>query len=171
MALLYSIYCVKVRIGLAGPFLAINLAFLSNDAFNYLLQWCDTLNESTRFEEHKGSEAFTEDNFSGECEFSIPSDESEEQSATTSAGKTASKTSSRTTSNTTAVLKNQKEVSPSQVVKEDRCSSIEMKRILSSADHYEALGFSRHKKIDAAILKKEYRKKVNLKLFCFLIYN
>ena len=35
-----------------------------------------------------------------------------------------------------------------------------MKRILQSLNHYDALGFSRHKKIDAAVLKKEYRKKV-----------
>ncbi|MFS7923163.1 hypothetical protein Hanom_Chr03g00257441 [Helianthus anomalus] len=34
-----------------------------------------------------------------------------------------------------------------------------MKRIIACADHYEALGLLRYKKIDAAFLKKEYRKK------------
>lgn len=163
MALGYSVYCVNVRLGLVGPFLSVNLAFLSNDAFNFLLQWCDTLNESTHCEEHKSSEAFTEDNFSGECEYPIPSDESEEQSSSTSTGKPANKTTSRTTSSTTSVLKNLKEASPSQVIKEDISSLTEMTRILSCIDHYEALGFPRHKKIDAAVLKKEYRKKVESK--------
>ncbi|MFS7947614.1 hypothetical protein Hanom_Chr06g00550321 [Helianthus anomalus] len=36
-----------------------------------------------------------------------------------------------------------------------------MKRIIACADHYEALGLLRYKKIDAAFLKKEYRKKVH----------
>ncbi|XP_021743232.1 uncharacterized protein LOC110709330 [Chenopodium quinoa] len=162
MAMLYSVYCVKVRIGLVGSFLSVNIAFLSNDAFNYLLQWCDTLNENTRYEEHKASEEFTEDNFSGECEYSIPSDESEEQPSSTSAGKASSKAVNRTTSSTATVLKNQKEASPSHVIKEDKCSLTEMRRILSCNDHYEALGFPRHKKIDATVLKKEYRKKAML---------
>ena len=39
-------------------------------------------------------------------------------------------------------------------------SADEMRRILKSLNHYEALGFSRHKKIDDAVLKREYRKKV-----------
>ncbi|KAL2943531.1 Chaperone protein DnaJ [Bienertia sinuspersici] len=164
MALLYSIYCVKVRVGLVGPFLSVNLSFLSNDAFTYLVQWCDTLNEGTHFEEHKASEAFTEDNFSGDCEYSIPSDESEGQSSSTSSSKTTSKTASRSASRitTTTILKNQKEASPCQVVKEDKSSLTEMRRILGCGNHYEALGFPRHKKIDAAILKKEYRKKAML---------
>ncbi|KAJ0788735.1 hypothetical protein HanPI659440_Chr05g0195331 [Helianthus annuus] len=34
-----------------------------------------------------------------------------------------------------------------------------MKRIIACADHYEALGLLHYKKIDAAFLKKEYRKK------------
>ncbi|KAK9674563.1 hypothetical protein RND81_12G241000 [Saponaria officinalis] len=165
MATLYSIYCVKVRIGWFGPFLSVNLAFLSNDAFNYLLQWCDKLNESTRFEEHKASEAFTEDNFSGECEYSIPSEESEEQSSSTSTVKNPSKATSQTASKTTiktSALKSQKEPSPSHVIREDKNSLSEMRRILSCADHYEALGFPRHKKVDAVLLKKEYRKKAML---------
>ncbi|KAH9621349.1 hypothetical protein KSS87_014796 [Heliosperma pusillum] len=162
LAALCSIYCVKVRIGWLGPLLAVNLAFLSNDAFNYLLQWCDKLNDSARFEEHKASEAFTENNFSGESDFSILSDEPEEQSSSNSAGKTTSKAPSKTTSDSAFVLKCQKKPPPSQVLREDKNSLSEMKRILSCADHYEALGFPRHRKIDAALLKKEYRKKAML---------
>lgn len=37
-----------------------------------------------------------------------------------------------------------------------------MRRILKSLNNYEAFGFNRHKKIDAAVLKKEYRKKAML---------
>ncbi|KAL9232512.1 hypothetical protein vseg_007619 [Gypsophila vaccaria] len=165
MATVYSIYCVKVRIGWFGPFLSVNLAFLSNDAFNYLLEWCDKFNESSRFEEHKASEAFTEDNFGGECEYSIPSDESEKQSSSTSTVKIPSEAANKRTSKITiktSALKSQKEPSPSIVVREDKNSLSEMKRILSCADHYEALGFPRHKRVDAALLKKEYRKKAML---------
>ncbi|KAL9236524.1 hypothetical protein vseg_011182 [Gypsophila vaccaria] len=161
-ATLYSIYSVKVRIGWVGPFLSVNLAFLSNDAFNYLLHWCDKLNESARSEEPKASEAFTEDNFSGECEYSFPSDDSEQQSASNSTEKIAGKATSKTILNTTSVLNSKKESPPSQVILEDKSSLVEMNRILSCTNHYEALGFPRHKKIDAALLKKEYRKKAML---------
>ncbi|KAK9674287.1 hypothetical protein RND81_12G223500 [Saponaria officinalis] len=162
-ATLYSIYSVHVRIGWFGPFLSVNLAILSNDAFNYLLHWCDKLNESTRVEEPKASAAFTEDDFSGDCEYSFPSDDSEQQSSSSnSTEKTASKATSKTILNTTSILNSKKESPPSQVILEDKNSLIEMKRILSCNDHYEALGFPRHKKIDAALLKKEYRKKAML---------
>ncbi|MCH87314.1 chaperone protein dnaJ, partial [Trifolium medium] len=63
---------------------------------------------------------------------------------------------------TTSVVDKQKEVLVNKVVKEETNSIDEMKRILKSLNHYEALGFIRNKKIDAAILKKEYRKKAML---------
>ncbi|XP_059662303.1 uncharacterized protein LOC132308282 isoform X2 [Cornus florida] len=153
MATAYAIYCVKVRVGWHGVFLSINLAFLSNDVLNYLLQWCDNLNESTRSEEHKESDSFTEDDLSGEYEYTLPTDEAEKLHSCKSSSKTAS---------TSSFVKNQKESSAKPVVKEDANSINEMKRILSCMDHYEALGFPRHKKIDATLLKKEYRKKAML---------
>ncbi|KAA8523472.1 hypothetical protein F0562_009895 [Nyssa sinensis] len=154
MATIYAIYCVNVRVGWHGVLISLNLAFLSNDVFNYLLQWCDNLSESTHFEEHKESESsFTEDDFSGDCEYSVPNDDTEKLHACKSSSKTAA---------AATFVCSQKESSAKQVVREDANSINEMKRILSSMDHYEALGFLRHKKIDATLLKKEYRKKAML---------
>ncbi|KAK2638581.1 hypothetical protein Ddye_026376 [Dipteronia dyeriana] len=153
MATIYAIYFVKVRVGWFGVFLAINLSFLSNDVLNYLLQWCDNISENSHFEEQKESETVTEDEFAGECEYSIPTEETEKLHSC--------KSSSKPTV-TSSVIINQEESSGSKVVKEETSSIDEMKRILNSMDHYEALGFPRHKKIDATVLKKEYRKKAML---------
>ena len=154
MATIYAIYCVKVRVGWHGVFLSINLTFFSNDILNFLLQWCDNVRESTQFEEHKETETVLQDEFfSEECEFSIPADESEKVQSCKSSSKPAASAS---------VVNNQKESSARKVVVEVETSSAdEMKRILDSGGHYEALGFPRHKRIDVAILKKEYRKKAS----------
>ncbi|GFS45303.1 chaperone DnaJ-domain superfamily protein [Actinidia rufa] len=154
MATTYAIYCVKVRSGFLGVLLSVNLAFFSNDVLNYLLQQCDNLNKSTHLEEHEVSESFTEfteDELSGECEYSVPVDEDENLHSCRSSSQTAA---------STAFV--QKESSAKQAVREDLSSYNEMKRIINSMDHYEALGFSRHKKFDATFLKKEYRKKAML---------
>ncbi|KAI5414709.1 Bifunctional aspartokinase/homoserine dehydrogenase 1 [Lathyrus oleraceus] len=63
---------------------------------------------------------------------------------------------------TASVVDKQKELLVNKVVREQTNSIDEMRRILKSLNHYEALGFNRHKKIDAAVLKKEYRKKAML---------
>ncbi|KAL5564552.1 hypothetical protein UlMin_027716 [Ulmus minor] len=153
MAALYAIYCVKIRVGWVGVFLSINLSFFSNDALNYMLQWCDSVRENTHFEEQqKQSESVTEDDFSGECEYSSPTSESEKPHSCKSSSKPP----------ITSVIKNPDEASTSKVVKEQTNSADEMRRILDSNDHYEALGFPRHIKIDAVTLKKEYRKKAML---------
>lgn len=154
MATIYAIYCVKVQVGWLGVLLSINLAFFSNDVLNYMIQWCDKVSESTHFEEQKQSEEVMEDDFSRECDYSIPTDEPEKVHSCKSSSKPV----------TTAVINNEKESSSSKVVKEETSSADEMQKILSSIDHYEALGFPRHQRIDAAILKKEYRKKVNIKI-------
>ncbi|KAK9275028.1 hypothetical protein L1049_022286 [Liquidambar formosana] len=153
VATIYAIYCVKVRVGWLGVFLSINLSFLSNDVLNCLLQWCDNISESTHFEEHKESESAPEDDFSGECEYSVPTDEAENLHSCKSSSKAAA---------SSTVLDNQKKSSSHQVVREDASTIVEMERILTSTDHYEALGFHRHKKIDATMLKKEYHKKAML---------
>uniref|UniRef100_A0A6N2MUS6 J domain-containing protein n=1 Tax=Salix viminalis TaxID=40686 RepID=A0A6N2MUS6_SALVM len=153
IAIMYAIYSVKVRVGWNGVFLSINLTFFSNDMLNFLLQWCDNVKESTQFEEHKETETVLEDEFSAECEFSMPADESEKVQSCKSSSKPAA---------SSCVVNNQKESSVRKVVVEETSSADEMKRILDSAGHYEALGFPRHKRIDVAILKKEYRKKAML---------
>ncbi|WJX68154.1 hypothetical protein P8452_52550 [Trifolium repens] len=150
----YAMYSVQVTVGWLGVFLAINLAFLSNDILNFLLQWFDNVSESSHSEEQKQSETVVEDDFSEECEYPIPPVESENLHSC--------KSSSKPPAVTTSVVDKQKELLVNKVVKEETNSIDEMKRILKSLNHYEALGFIRHKKIDAAILKKEYRKKAML---------
>lgn len=156
MATIYAMYCVKAQVGWFGVCLSINLAFLSNDLVNYLLQWCDNLSESTHVEDYKESESFTEDDFSTDYESSVPVDEPEKVEKV-HACKTFSDIAS-----TSSVVTKQIEPPAKPVVREDANSIIEMKRILDSADHYEALGVARHKKIDTLLLKKEYRKKAML---------
>ncbi|XWS10724.1 hypothetical protein CRYUN_Cryun38cG0022300 [Craigia yunnanensis] len=151
IATTYSVYCVKVRVGWLGVFLSINLAFFSNDVLNYLLQRFDNVCENTHFEEQKESKPVMEDDLSEECEYSIPTDEPEKVHPCKSSSKSA----------TTSVI-NQNEFSAISVVKEEISSAVEMKRILNSTDHYEALGVSRHIKVDTGTLKKEYRKKAML---------
>ncbi|KAK6123863.1 hypothetical protein DH2020_042396 [Rehmannia glutinosa] len=157
MATLYAMYCVKVRVGWVGVFLAINLAFLSNDLLNYMIKWCDNLSESTHFEEHKESDSFTEDGFSTECEYSAPTDVGGEEEEKLHSCKSASKPASPS-----SVVEKPKESAAKKLVKEDANSIIEMERILNSGNHYEALGFPRQKKIDVLLLKKEYRRKAML---------
>ncbi|KAK7243959.1 hypothetical protein RIF29_38774 [Crotalaria pallida] len=161
---IYALYSVQVRVGWLGVFLSMNLAFLSNDVLNFLLQWFDNVSESSHSEQQKQSEPILEDDFSEECEYSTPSDESENLHSCKSSSKPAV-TATATATTTMPVVKNQKELSANKVVREQnqQTSSLdEMRRILKSLDHYEALGFIRHKKIDALVLKKEYRKKAML---------
>nr|GFC80167.1 DnaJ domain, cleavage inducing molecular chaperone, Jiv [Tanacetum cinerariifolium] len=70
--------------------------------------------------------------------------------------------SSSRPASTTIVLNKLKAASTVTVVKDDVNAVNEMKRILGCVDHYDALGLSRYKKIDAVLLKKEYRKKAML---------
>ncbi|XP_019425625.1 PREDICTED: uncharacterized protein LOC109334352 isoform X2 [Lupinus angustifolius] len=156
----YALYSVQVQAGWLGVFLSMNLAFISNDVLNFLLQWFDNVSESSHSEQQQQqqqSEPIVEDDFSEECEYSTPSDESENLHSCKSSSKPA------VIATTTApVVDKQKELSADKVVIEQASSIDEMRRILKSLDHYEALGFARHKKIDAGVLKKEYRKKAML---------
>lgn len=153
VATAYALYFVKVRVGWLGVCLSINLAFLSNDVLNYLLQGCDHGREDAHFEEPKVSEPITEDDFSEDCESSVPTSDAENLHSC--------KTSSNE-STTSAFLNIQKNSSATRVEKKDTSSADEMKRILDSLDHYEALGVPRNKNINVALLKKEYHKKAML---------
>ncbi|XP_058099680.1 uncharacterized protein LOC131244027 [Magnolia sinica] len=152
MSTAYALYFVNVRAGWLGVFLSINLACLSNDIFSYLLHVYDGANESVHFEEHKEPEPIPED-FSGDCEYPPPTNESENVSSCKSSSKAPS---------TSKIVNFQENSSVSKVVKEESSSMDEMRRIFNSLNHYEALGFPRHKNIDVAVLKKEYRKKAKL---------
>ena len=156
MATVYAIYSVNVRLGWPGVILSMNLAFLSNDVFIRLLQWCDSVSEKAQPEEPKKTETVLEEEFPGEFEYPSPPPVEEVPEKKVHENKSANKPASPAT-----VVSDLKEVSSVKVVSvEETGSADEMKRILDSLNHYEALGFPRHKKIDAAVLKKEYRKKV-----------
>ncbi|KAI7742209.1 hypothetical protein M8C21_017765 [Ambrosia artemisiifolia] len=155
MATIYALYFVKNQAGWSGAFVSINLAFLSNDALNCMIQWSDNLSEKIHVEEPKIPESFVEDEFVSESEFSLPNDEPVETVEKVHSYKSTSKPAA-----TETVEKEQKESVTVPVVKDDGEAIKEMKRILGCLDHYEALDFSRYKKIDAVLLKKEYRKKV-----------
>ncbi|KAJ4884724.1 Chaperone DnaJ-domain superfamily protein [Raphanus sativus] len=157
VAALYAMYCVKVRLGWLGVLLSVNLSFLSNDVLNCLLQWCDNLSEKTQAEEPKRvKETIIEEDYSGEFEYpSVPVEEERKVQE--------DKSSAAEPTTPTTVVNSVKEIASVKIVKIETSSSAdEMKRILKSLNHYEALGFPRHSKIDDAVLKKEYRKKAML---------
>lgn len=170
IATLYALYCVKVQGGWSGLLVSINLAFLSNDALNCILQWCDNLSEKTHFEEQNFPDSFVEDEFRADSEFFNATDEAEKvhdenekvHPPTDEAEKVQSCECSSEPASTTIVVNKPKESSSFTVVKDDLKAINEMKRILSCVDHYEALGLSRYKRIDGMLLKKEYRKKAML---------
>lgn len=152
MATLYALYYVQVRVGWLGFFLSLNLAFLSNDFLSYLLQVCEGAEESSILKEETEFEPISEE-YTGDAADSTPISEPEKVSSR--------KSSSRDSSSTANYANGQPPASASRVVKTESNSLDEMRRILNSSDHYEALGFPRHKQIDIAILRKEYLKKVN----------
>ncbi|KAM7251718.1 hypothetical protein ACFE04_023601 [Oxalis oulophora] len=155
MATMYAIYCVKVHVGWHGVILSVNLAFFSNDLLNYMIQWCDHLSEKAQSEEQQESQAPIDDEFLREHEYTFKTEEPPEEVH-------SCKSSSKPDPIKLPVVSNQEESSASKVIKEEASSADEMKSIINSVDHYEALGFTRHKKIDVTILKKEYRKKAML---------
>ncbi|EPS57513.1 hypothetical protein M569_17304, partial [Genlisea aurea] len=159
MASLYAIYCVKIRVGWIGVFLAVNLAFLSHDILNYLIKRCDKFGETAHFDDPKeSSDSSKKDGFSSESDFSVPPElGGEEKPEKFYSCKSTCKPSAATSS----FVESPEESDAKNVTRQqqDADSSVEMERILRSGDHYEALGFSRHKKIDTLLLKKEYRKK------------
>ncbi|KAG2268445.1 hypothetical protein Bca52824_063000 [Brassica carinata] len=122
MATVYAIYSVNVRLGWPGVILSMNLAFLSNDVFIRLLQWCDSVSEKAQPEELKKPETLLEEEFTGEFEYPSPPPVEEVPEKKVHENKSANKPASR------------------QLF----------------------FGVPSHKKIDAAVLKKEYRKKAML---------
>src|SRR5690606_20069917 len=130
MATVYAIYSVNVRLGWPGVILSMNLAFLSNDVFIRLLQWCDSVSEKTQPEEPKKPETVLEEEFPGEFEYpSAPPAEEPEKKV--HENKSANKPASPST-----VVSNLKEVSSVKVVNVETDSADEMKRILDSLNHY-----------------------------------
>ncbi|KAK1406904.1 hypothetical protein QVD17_38513 [Tagetes erecta] len=174
MATIYALYFVKKQAGWSGISVSINLAFVSNDVLNCMIQLSDNLSEKSHFEEpeiHKSfvdneksfvdyektfvddKKTFVDDEFVSESEFSLPNDETEKVHPYKSSTKPVA---------TETVDDKQKEYLTIPLVKDGGEAINEMKRVISCLDHYEALGFSRYQKIDVVLLKKEYRKKAML---------
>lgn len=147
----YAIYCVKVRVGLLGVILSLQLAFLSNDLLDFVLQEYECVNEGSS-PAHDAQANCNSEDFVYDSEYSTHSDE---------AVKFPSKASCRMP-NVLQHVEVHKEASASKVVKADSNSLDEIKRILGSKNHYEAMGLPRNSSIDLALLRKEYRKKVSL---------
>ncbi|KAI3510142.1 hypothetical protein L1887_25673 [Cichorium endivia] len=158
VAMIYSLYYVKHQVGWSGVLVSINLAFLSCDALTIMLEWCDDMSEkseTTQFQEQKVSEPFLEDDITdSKSKFCVNDEEDEQVSSCKSS-----------TDKSTFVNTEKKELKSTisiPVVKPHENEVNEMERILSCVDHYETLGFSRFDKIDATLLKKEYKKKAML---------
>ncbi|KAG9457764.1 hypothetical protein H6P81_002272 [Aristolochia fimbriata] len=138
IATLYSLYCVVGYIGWWGLLLGINLSFISSDLLIHFLK--DNINETRRtsFPERPEQTGGRPGNaFPGEHSDSF---------RTTSGGFMDRDTGIPSTSGTEA----------------ETTSEDEVLRLLSCSDHYTALGLSRFQNIDAAFLKREYRKKAML---------
>ncbi|KAL7593723.1 uncharacterized protein LOC111884725 [Lactuca sativa] len=158
VAMVYALYYVKHQVGWSGVLVSINLAFLSCDALTFMLQWCDNLSEkseTTQFEEPKVPESFLEDDIT-ESKFRVNGEEDEHEQVN----------SCKSSSNKPTFMNKEKKESKSTisipVVKTHENEVNEMERIISCVDHYETLGFTRYDKIDAILLKKEYKKKAML---------
>ncbi|KAI4388227.1 hypothetical protein MLD38_000575 [Melastoma candidum] len=102
--------------------------------------------------EEKDADILTEEEFSGENGSSGPDNEPESHPCKPTCNQSAPST----------ITENMKESTSNTSFRQEAHSSGEMKRILNSLDHYDALGLPRHKKIDVVILKREYRKKAML---------
>lgn len=151
----YSVYSVYVRVGWSGILLLTNLSFLSNDLLTTFLQGFDQAHESGQREEPRKSESVTED-FLGYGDLSSPGGGGGGGSAAEDGAHKAHEEP-----NAGDAKNIEKDSSSNEVVKSDSSSLDEMKRIMDSSNHYEALGFPRNKSIDPALLKREYRKKVD----------
>ncbi|KMZ71367.1 Chaperone protein dnaJ [Zostera marina] len=151
LSIAYSLYCAYVRVGWPGIFHSLNLAFLSNDLLNQFLQGYDHVTEGTHSEEHKHSEPF-EKNFPHDNDFFTP---------TTEAENIFEKKSCKVPISTNSVNISSS-CSCSKVIKTDTSSVDEMKRIMKSLNHYEALGISQNESLNQSILRREYRRKAVL---------
>ncbi|CAA6671795.1 unnamed protein product [Spirodela intermedia] len=136
---------------MGGILLLTNLSFLSNDLLTTFLQGYDEAHEAGQREEPRKSEPIAED-FVGYGDFSSPGSKSGEDDTP----------KSHKESDAGDVKNSKKDSSLSEVVKPDSSSLDEMKRIMDSSNHYEALGLPRNKSIDVALLKREYKKKAVL---------
>ncbi|GAV71676.1 DnaJ domain-containing protein [Cephalotus follicularis] len=136
----YSMYCARVYVGWLGLLLALNFSFISSDALiSYLKNNMNQQRRPNRSPEQTVGMEGQPGYFNGEPVHRSSSENGPGLWADRSPGVPS-------TSGT-----------DSEITSED-----EVARLLSCADHYSALGFSRYENVDVSILKREYRKKAML---------
>ncbi|PKA45761.1 hypothetical protein AXF42_Ash018312 [Apostasia shenzhenica] len=148
----YALYCVHNRVGWTGDLLVLSFSFISNDLLNKLLLRYDCTCEGEKLEEQKTSEPILED-FHDYFKY-FPS-----TVETCYADSSNSPVNASVTSDSLHV---QNDTSCSKAVRTDLVSREEIKRIMNSSSHYDALGFAQRSNIDQIALKKEYYKKAML---------
>ena len=154
----YSLYSVFVSVGWSGIILLTNLSFLSNDLLSMFLQECDHAHENGQREEPQKS---TPDDISPKDGFCSP----ESEAMKVDSGIISEELDGGNTKDT------EKHATLSDEKKSDSRSLDEIRRIMDSSSHYEALGFPRYKNIDSTALKKEYKRMVaNVTFFCFTMF-
>lgn len=132
----YSVYSAWTLVGWLGIILALNFSFFSSDALIYLLR--NNMNEQRRANSVPEQTSGMQN---GPGVFNSEDDHVDGGShPPTDRGSGVPSTSGSD-------------------------SEDEVVRLLNTADHYSALGLSRFQEIDVTFLKREYRKKVQTKIF------
>ncbi|XP_022760723.1 uncharacterized protein LOC111306949 [Durio zibethinus] len=137
---IYSVYCAWMYAGWLGLLLALNLSFISSDAFIYYLK--NNINQQARPEGnpeqtngmHSQPGFFNDESVHASFSENVPGFSADH-------GPGVASTSGIDT----------------EITSED-----EVARLLNCNDHYSALGLSRYENVDVNVLKREYRKKAML---------
>lgn len=138
----YSIYCAWNYVGWFGLVLGLNFSFISSDALLFFLR--NIINEQGT--PHSSPEQAT--GFQGQPPSFYPNESVHAPPTDTGAAGLRADRSPGMPSTSG---------SDSEMTSED-----EVVRLLNCTDHYAALGLSRFENIDVAVIKREYRKKVNI---------
>jgi DnaJ homolog subfamily C member 14 len=141
---LYSMYCARSYVGWFGLLLSLNLSFFSSDVLvQYVKNKVDNEN-SDGFSKNSEQSSRRPGNIFKEFQ----------QSSSNSTSQSGYAQSSDRSSGDPSTSGAEKELT----------SEDEVARLLSCTDHYSALGFHRYENIDVSSLKREYKKKVTLKM-------
>ncbi|KAL8484725.1 hypothetical protein ACS0TY_027141 [Phlomoides rotata] len=137
----YSMYCAWNYVGWLGLVLGLNLSFISSDALLFFLR--NIINEQGIPQSSPEQATGSQGQPSFHTNESVHASPADNGSAGLQADRNPGKPSTSG--------------SDSETTSED-----EVVRLLNCTDHYAALGLSRFANIDAAVIKKEYRKKAML---------
>lgn len=153
ITIMYSIYSAKFHVGWLGMVLCMNLAFISSDILIYFLKNNANEGKERGFDPQAEGANGRARNFSHPFGYSGPYGEEGNFASARQFGESSQYSQSEDS---------ERGPSTSGQSGGDPSSEEEVFRLLDSPDHYAVLGLSRYQNIDAAILKKEYRKKAML---------